>query len=276
MKLRFEGSLEEFQAVFGHAEATWAAEIEITDPDKAVAEIEAEAEAYLSGAKTPVVPFPTEVQEAPKTPAEAESAANRLAHQAATAVENLPEISPLLRQETWAVFKSFCAGWAQGFEQDTEERAELERKRPYEGKRAEAEVASAEKKAEKKGEQSNYNPFDTMRTVEEEARWKELADKQPDRVQLMRDLSGQSRYIRPLLIMAYEVGSLQHLVEKALVEECGESPGAAERTSDWLDYIERLTGLMIMVSHKGFPDLAGTYDHSTKWRRVQPAQETAS
>lgn len=83
---------------------------------------------------------------------------------------------------------------------------------------------------------------------------------QPDRVKLMGDL-GVGRHVRSVLLMAYEIGSLQRLVQKALAESGTELD---------LDQIEQVTTNMVAVSHAGFPDLAGTYDYSTRWQRVAP------
>lgn len=76
---------------------------------------------------------------------------------------------------------------------------------------------------------------------------------QPDRVQIMQAL-GNSRYAYPLLKMAYEVGSLQELVWRILPH--------------WTsDQIYMLSGNLVQVSIAGFPDLAGTLDHTKRWIR---------
>lgn len=82
---------------------------------------------------------------------------------------------------------------------------------------------------------------------------------QPDRLKLLNEL-GTGRHVRPLLIMAYEIGSLQRLVARALTDEKIAIPN-----DDWL---VRVAGLLVQMAHAGFPDIAGTYDHSSKWRRT--------
>ena len=82
---------------------------------------------------------------------------------------------------------------------------------------------------------------------------------QPDRLALMTDL-GQGRWPIPILVMGYEIGSLQRLVEKALLEA---NPG---NTFD-LDWVNLVAANMVQVSHMGFPDVQGLLDYSEKWRR---------
>jgi hypothetical protein len=61
--------------------------------------------------------------------------------------------------------------------------------------------------------------------------------------------------------MAYEAKSLQRLVANALI-------GVVSGSKDYsLDYADKIASNMVQVSHMVFPDLAGTYDYSTKWRR---------
>jgi hypothetical protein len=80
----------------------------------------------------------------------------------------------------------------------------------------------------------------------------DVVGEQPDRVALMNDL-GRSRYATALLIIAYEIGSLQRLVVNALGPMATDEFGTA------------IAGNMVAVSHMGFPDLAGTFDYSSKW-----------
>jgi hypothetical protein len=83
---------------------------------------------------------------------------------------------------------------------------------------------------------------------------------QPNRLALMQEL-GHGQFTIPVVIMAYEAKSLQRLIEKALKE--------AGLNSD-LDYADQIACNMVQVSHMGFPDLAGTYDYSTSWKRKNP------
>jgi len=87
---------------------------------------------------------------------------------------------------------------------------------------------------------------------------------QPDRLSLIQSL-GQGPHVVPLLVLLYERGSLQRFVGDAL-DELGilaEDP----QDEEWLAYIDLVSANMVQVSHMGFPDLAGTYDYSTKWRK---------
>lgn len=88
---------------------------------------------------------------------------------------------------------------------------------------------------------------------------------QPDRLQLMKDFS-QSLGALPFLVMVYEIQSLQRLVEKALVEG-GLDVKDFDDEEAYLDYIDRVAGTMVQVSQAAFPDVQGTYDYSTRWRR---------
>jgi hypothetical protein len=89
---------------------------------------------------------------------------------------------------------------------------------------------------------------------------------QPDRLQLMKDI-GTCRWVRPILVLAYEKGSLQRLVMEGLEAHDSDISTCFENDLGWLDFIERVCSNMVAVSHKGMPDLAGTYDYSTKWKR---------
>jgi hypothetical protein len=89
---------------------------------------------------------------------------------------------------------------------------------------------------------------------------------QPDRLQMMQDL-GQGALPVPILVMAYEQGSLQQMVGKALLEYT-QKPFIGLSTQDaYHEYIDKVSSNMVQISHMGFPDLAGTYDYSTKWKR---------
>lgn len=90
----------------------------------------------------------------------------------------------------------------------------------------------------------------------------DLPGDQPDRLEALRQ-AGTGRYTLPVLIMAYELGSLQRLIEKALILLAIGPSESAER----LDYADKIAANMVQISHLTFPDLAGTYDYSTKWRR---------
>jgi hypothetical protein len=83
---------------------------------------------------------------------------------------------------------------------------------------------------------------------------------QPDRLDKLRDV-GSGRSAFAILVMAYEAKSLQRLVANALI-------GVVSGSKDYsLDYADKIASNMVQVSHMVFPDLSGTYDYSTKWRR---------
>jgi len=88
---------------------------------------------------------------------------------------------------------------------------------------------------------------------------------QPDRLEALR-LAGTGRCVVPILVMAYEAKSLQKLVERALIAR-GLFDASVEAREARLDFADRIAGNMVQISHMCFPDLAGTYDYSTKWRR---------
>lgn len=90
---------------------------------------------------------------------------------------------------------------------------------------------------------------------------------QPDRLKLLREF-GSSPYFVPLLIMAYEKGSLQQLISDALSED-GDVVPSDGTTSSWLDFVQNVAGNMVQLSHMACPDLEGTYDYSSKWRKGQ-------
>lgn len=88
---------------------------------------------------------------------------------------------------------------------------------------------------------------------------------QPDRERLMKGL-GYGRIPVPILVMAYELGSLQELVYRALKEQ-----GIEVSDIDWLD---RVAGTMVQISREGFPDIAGTIDYTQRWRRKLASEFT--
>ncbi len=75
---------------------------------------------------------------------------------------------------------------------------------------------------------------------------------QPDRVRLVKDL-GQGPITVEILRGLYRLGSLQRAVAVIL------------NVDD--DKAGEISAHITQVCHAGFPDLAGTYDHSTRWRR---------
>lgn len=88
---------------------------------------------------------------------------------------------------------------------------------------------------------------------------------QPDRLGMIRKL-GSGKNLIPLLIRAYEIGSLQRLVEEGFNKHSPVHRMAYPKEEDWLDFCDLIAANMVQISHMGAPDLAGTYDYSTKWR----------
>ena len=80
---------------------------------------------------------------------------------------------------------------------------------------------------------------------------------QPDRLAILRKL-GSGPTSLGILVMAYEVESLQKLVWRA-VEENGEAnPDLAK--------VHAIAANMVQISCLAFPDLAGTLDYTEKWQ----------
>jgi hypothetical protein len=100
-----------------------------------------------------------------------------------------------------------------------------------------------------------------------EAEWANLcrqyADSVDNRLELLRTFGTGPNFV-PLLIAAYEIQSLQRLVDRALRATHKQ---ATETEDEWLDRVEGLAAHMVQLSHSVCPDLAGTLDYSTKWRR---------
>lgn len=106
---------------------------------------------------------------------------------------------------------------------------------------------------------------------------------QPDRIALIYDL-GTGQHTAPLLVMAYEMGSLQALVEAALIENVGDDKGsdwskhpvAIEKgLMGWIDYVESIAANMVQLSNTGFPDLTRVFSISGTWsKQPRPVPNT--
>lgn len=201
MRIEFEGTVDEFRALFIE---------QGVDAVFAPSSVE-EQEEVRQRFTTPlaVVPDGGEPTGGWAEPGEAITAPTNDAALSAAKME-LPSLSPEQRDAAWSHFKSFCADWVRGFGD------------------AEAE--------------------------------------QPDRLAMMQEL-GQGQWPVPVLVMAYEVGSLQMMVCRALEEVNGVIERNFDDRDAYLAHIDLIAANMVQVSHMGFPDLAGTYDYSTKWKR---------
>ena len=81
---------------------------------------------------------------------------------------------------------------------------------------------------------------------------------QPDRVELMTQL-GSGPHVIPIMVMSYELRSLQQLVLTAM--DAVKVEGAS------LGFANEVASHMVQISHVGFPDIAGLYDYSSAWER---------
>ena len=193
MKLKFEGTLEEFRSLFRTADASDLPQIQQQQPASPVPASSPTA-AAVTTVTAAVVP------------------ANRWWHAAASTKEaprgTPPEVLTMTvsdpqREIAWNAFCDFVKLWIENFG-----------------------IAGAE---------------------------------QPPRQQAMQEL-GSSPHVVAILVMAYELRSLQRLVQRALIT-LGD-----ERSTD-LDFCNTIASHMVTLSNMGFPDAAGTYDFGTGWRR---------
>lgn len=170
----------------------------------------------------------------------------------------LPEINPDRRAEAWAKFRDTVRLWTLNFGQTHE--IEVERKEVVRDE--DGNPVDLEGNPIPRGKKPVYKTVKVMETKPKE---------QPNRQAALAAL-GSGHYTLPILVMAYEEGSLQGLVEKALKQLPDDGyeawrPFADQGYESWIDYVEQISNTMVQVSHAAFPDLAGTLDYSTKWRR---------
>lgn len=166
----------------------------------------------------------------------------------------LPKLSEEDRTAAWKHFVEVCQLWTQNF--GVTEEVEVEVKVPLVNE--DGKLVDPEGKIVQKGQKPHYRLQKMFKTQ---------PAPQPDREGALRGL-GQGRSAIPVLVMAYEVGSLQRLVEKALLEaEPGRLAEKNKNPAAWLDFVEQISNTMIQVSHVAYPDLAGTLDYSRKWTR---------
>lgn len=168
----------------------------------------------------------------------------------------LPALTQAERANGWSSFVEVCREWIEGFEQTMEVPAPDVVVRDEMGNPVDAEGNPLPR---------GSTDFLYVPDLDEEGnqRMQTVPAPQPDRLALMQAM-GQGPYVRPIVIMALEFGSLQRMVEAAL-HEIGVS---ADDDKEWLDYCDRVAGTMVQVSREGFPELQGMYDYSTKWRRA--------
>ncbi len=219
MRLKFEGTAEEFELVFGRSRSGtpcldhfWSPSSSPglrVDPETVLSDVpESASMSELAPEDKPV--------SVPETPVPAPEAEREVKGKYGPPPQDKPPpeltltVTTRQRQEAWDAFCVFVKTWVIGFEIGDE-----------------------------------HNPVP-----------------QPDRLSLTREL-GSSIHTLGILVMAYEVGSLQYLVKTAL-NVLGEELSLMEPVD--LDYVDRVAANMIQISHIGFPELVGTYNYGTKWR----------
>jgi len=158
------------------------------------------------------------------------------------------------RKAGWAKFRETCAAWAVNFGE--EEEVEVEEQQAL--RNEEGELITADGKALPRGWAVVYGPVKVLRMLPKQP--------QADRLELLRAL-GSGWHTKAVLVLAYEMGSLQLLVGKALLED-NPTPflGLASQEA-YFSHIDHIAMNMVQISHMVFPDLQGAYDYSTKWKR---------
>lgn len=266
MKINFEGSIHEFQALFSGAVLYRLDDEDGLEDDGF--DLQAAALQILEGGKEEDEKKPA-AEEQPQpvsiNPLKSKLPVPRNSKDAGKRVE-LPKLAEEERSLGWQKFKEVCVLWIENFNK-TEE-VEVEVMRPL-----------CDDEGNLVDEEGNRVPSgkQAVQVVRKEVQVRP-AQPQPDRLEALREL-GSGRYPRPVLVIAYEIGSLQRMVEKALLEaqpdavihswDLGvlDAPNDDPRHVEWLDFIDHVAMNMVQVSHMAFPDLAGTYDYSTRWKR---------
>ena len=167
--------------------------------------------------------------------------------------QKLPSLKPEVREAAWGAFRKVCVLWIENF-----------------GATEEVEVTQMQALRDEEGnfvdEEGNLIPKGAKVCYEAVKAKVVQPAKQPDRLAALSDL-GAGQHTIAVLIMAYEMGSLQLMVGKALLEHTETPLLGLSSSESYFDYIDQIAANMVQVSHMAFPDLAGTYDYSTKWRR---------
>jgi len=86
---------------------------------------------------------------------------------------------------------------------------------------------------------------------------------QPNRVELIETM-GSGQWTVPFLVLCYEYGSLQKFCGVCLREDYRDQ---YDSEADWWEWIDLVACNIVQVSVAGFPDVQGTYDYSTRWKR---------
>lgn len=276
MKVNFEGSIHEFQALFSGAvlyrlDDDDGIEDDNFDPQTAALQIleggregdkKKPAAENSKGELQPVSINPMRAD----MPVPENSLPSSDVVSGSYAKVELPKLSEEERGFGWQKFKEVCVLWVENFNKTEEVEVETMR----------ALVNAEGQPVDREG---NFIPagHQAIQVAHKEVR-RLPTQPQPDRLEALREL-GSGRYPRPVLVMAYEIGSLQRMVEKALLEaqpdavihswDLGvlDAPNDDPRHVEWLDFVDHVAMNMVQISHMAFPDLAGTYDYSTRWKR---------
>jgi len=86
---------------------------------------------------------------------------------------------------------------------------------------------------------------------------------QANRVELIETM-GSGQWTVPFLVLCYEYGSLQKFCGVCLKST---HRGNHESEGAWWEWIDSIACNIVQVSVAGFPDVQGTYDYSTRWKR---------
>jgi hypothetical protein len=257
MKIQFEGSMTEFQALFSGT-AMFAAQDTEGFEDEEEAEGQVRTFPVHKGGREPTEEVERPAHDQPGVQPDGVGV-NPLSNDMPVPMNDprvgkeldLPELSDEEREVGWAKFKEVCVLWAKNF--GVTEEAEVIEFQPL--RNDDGALVDEEGKVLTSGAKAIQVETKVLR---------QMPAPQPDREAALREM-GEGRYPRSILVMAYEIGSLQRLVQRALAEsEAGQIVGFE------LDYVDQIAMNMVQVSHKAFPDIAGTYDHSTRWRRFEP------
>lgn len=208
MKIKFEGSLNEFRSLFHGAFITPLKETLKEPSPYDVSSRVMEAQVTAAQAKGEMTYDPDSHQPEMTYDPAPERVLSPAEALRAEMLAQLPKLTSENRQKGWEAFVDVCRQWAQGFDQP---------------------------------------------------------GPQPDRLELLRSLGSGSATV-PVLVMAYECGSLQRLVQGALMNADPQLHESFTNEAAWLDYVGKIAGNMVQISHMAFPDIEGTYDHTNKWR----------
>lgn len=156
---------------------------------------------------------------------------------------DLPVLDPQVRKIAWEAFRDLVQLWLGNYKET--QSVEVTYQRALRNDKNEL--------VDREGNRVDLPVYEDVTEI------RQVPKDQPNRQQALMDI-GSGRTAQPILVMAYEVGSLQALVRQALHE-------LKDSRATNNDFCGEIAANMIQVSHASFPDLAGTYDYTTSWRR---------